>query len=210
MPLCLCIDTSGIMGEYSEQLREDIETLLNDICGDEFLNNCVELGIYTFASRWNKVRDISLVRDTGSATLSLSFDRRTKHPDLAFCLDECMIDVERRKKDYNVKMINYYKPHIIVLGAAEPLADSAWEEIVNRVGYKQKNGDLSVIPIVIGEDKLEAYKQISEDGLVYKGHISDLKDILKTVKHSMRKLSESSATIYGKLNSMVSSWDKYL
>lgn len=210
MPICLCIDTSAAMGGYNYQLKEDVITLLNDIYNDEFLNNCVELGIYIFSSGVKKVRDIVTLKDTEAATLTISIDDTCDYPDLGSCLSQCIQAIERRKKDYNVKMINYYQPHIIVLGVSEPVIDDSWKNMLAKVHDKQEKERLSVIPISIGDVQLEAYKQITKEGQVYRVDIGALKDILKTVKNSMRKLSESSATIYHKLNSMVSDWGEYL
>ena len=210
MPICLCIDTSSEMESNSRRLREDISALVNDICNDEFLNSCVELGIYTFSAGSQKVRGISILNEVESATLTLSFDKGCQQPNIASCLKECVEDIERRMRDYNVKMVNYYQPHIIVIGASEPYVGDDWEAIVELVQNKQARGKLSVIPIVIGNEAMDTYKQLSMGNIVYRGNISDLKDILKTVKNSMRKLSESSSSIYDKLNSMVSDWDMYL
>lgn len=210
MPICLCIDVSNVMCGHTIQLRESIKTLINDILNDEFLNNCVELGVYTFSSDIKKVRDIVTLKNTDSANLDIYLDESCDNPDLAACIGQCIEAIERRKKDYNVKRVNYYQPHIIVLGASKPIKDDNWKYIIERVRNKQRKRRLSVIPIAIGGIDLGAYKELLEEGYVYQIDIGSLKEILKTVKNSMRKLSESSAAIYHKLNSMVSDWDKYL
>lgn len=210
MPICLCIDNSSIMGEKGMQIKDDISTLINDICNDEFLNSCVELGIYTFSSKSEKVRELSTIKETESATLTLLFDKECQQPDLLTCLKKCMLDIERRKRDYSVQLLNYYQPHIIILGAAEPCVDENWEELINIVKAKQESGDISIISIVIGTSAVDVYKQLSIDGIVYRGVIKDLKNILNTLKNSMRILSESSASIYNRLSSMVSTWEKFL
>lgn len=210
MPICLCIDNSSSMEKKGKQVRDDISNLLNDICNDEFLNSCVELGIYTFSSKSEKVRGLSTIRETESATLTLSFDKECQQPDLLSCLKMCMVDIERRKSDYRLQSLNSYQPHVIVLGAAKPCTDGNWEELINLVKEKQKKCELSVTSIVIGNKAVDEYKQLSIDGAVYRGLITNLADILKTVKNSMRKLSESSASIYNRLNSVVKAWEDYL
>lgn len=208
IPICLCIDTSTKMGENSSALEKEIKKLMRDIYSDEFLNSSVELGIYTFASKTKCLRDISTIKEIEWAKLTLSFDEKCQNPDLASCLNECMKAIECRKQGYRIQRLNAHPPHIIILGAATPRTDENWENVVNQV--KEKQDSLSIIPIVIGNEKVNEYKFLSIDGAVYRGLITNLADILKTVKNSMRKLSESSASIYNRLNSMVKAWEDYL
>lgn len=210
MPICVCIDISNAMDRYNTQLKEALEMLLNDILDDEYLNSSVELGIYVFSSKSEKVRDISIVKDIESALLKVSIDKKSEMSDLGTCLNQCLLDVQRRQGDYSLRRINYYQPHIIVLGAAQPLLDCNWKKTISKIIKKQKNKEMFVIPIAIGEGCIEAYREMSETGQVYMGQIYELKDIFKTVKYSMNKLSQSSTAIYNKLNTMVTDWDKYL
>lgn len=178
VPICLCLDTSGSMGEVISGVYEQTgKTIFRD--GKEYTlvtGDCttkiaeLQAGIEKFYAAL-KADDIAVY----SAEISIvtfdfsakciedfaSLERQEKIPELKADGNTAMGEgvnlaldlLEERKKEYSDKGVDYYQPWLVLMTDGEANGNpSELERAVQRTSELVNNGKLTVFPIAIGSE----------------------------------------------------------
>ena len=178
VPVCLCLDTSGSMrrvigGDVQEtgeqiykdgqmwnvvtggitaidELNEGIKALYEELRNDEIAQYSAEVCIVTFGGTAPK-----LIVDFAN------IDRQPDLPELIADGDTPMGEavnlaldcLEKRKKEYQDKGVDYYQPWLFLITDGAPNGDPAMlSRAIERTASLAENRKLSVFPIGIGEE----------------------------------------------------------
>ncbi len=146
LPVCLCLDTSSsMMGKPIEELNKGVEYFFEAIKGDEVARYSVELSIVTFDCSAKKIMDFANIdrqnfyplRASGSTSMG-------KGVNLALDL------LERRKKEYSDKGVDYYQPWLVLMTDGYPTDNI--ESAVSRAQDLASKRKLTVFAVAIGND----------------------------------------------------------
>ena len=165
LPVCLCLDVSGSMsGKPICELQKGVEYFFEAIKSDEIARYSVELSIVTFGSTADVILDFANVDRQQIPTLEIEGSTNME-AGVNLALDI----LEKRKKEYSAKGVDYYQPWLVVMTDGYP--DSTPVSSINRVKQLGSNKKLTVFSVAIGDgaDKT-ILKQFStiKDGMVFK------------------------------------------
>ncbi len=176
VPICLCLDTSGSMGAVEgecvptgekffsdgqewelvtggtsriDELKKGVELFYDAIRNDEIAVYSAEICIVSFGSDARTILDFA------------NIERQTEIPDLWAQGDTAMGEgvnlaldlLERRKKEYKDKGVDYYQPWLVIMTDGTPNGnDYEYNRAVQRTVEMVNNKKLTVFPIAIGDE----------------------------------------------------------
>lgn len=189
LPICLCLDISGSMsGNPICELQKGVEYFFEAIKSDEIARYSVELSIVTFGSTADVILDFANVDRQQVPTLEIEGSTNME-AGVNLALDI----LEKRKKEYSAKGVDYYQPWLVVMTDGYP--DSTPVSSINRVKQLGSNKKLTVFSVAIGDgaDKT-ILKQFStiKDGMVFKVKSPEhFKEYFEWLSQSVLVASES-------------------
>lgn len=178
VPVCLCLDTSGSMGrivggdvrdtgrqEYIDgqmwnivtggvsaiqELNSGVETFYDELRSDETAMYSAEVCVITFGG--NKPE---LILDFAN------LERQTNLPELTAngetpmgeAVNLALDCLEKRKRDYREKGVDYYQPWLVLMTDGEPNGSAQeLERAIERTAQMVMNRKLTIFPIGIGPE----------------------------------------------------------
>ncbi|MGN8837418.1 vWA domain-containing protein [Mitsuokella jalaludinii] len=177
VPVVLCLDTSGSMNAVDgddvhytgetvfsdgrmwniveggttrlEQLRDGINMFLQDIREDDLAQFAAEVCIVTFDSQARCLVDFSTVDHLNDIPELEANEDTHMGEGVNLALDL----LEKRKKEYKEKGVDYYQPWLVLMTDGEANGDqSELERAIERTNTLIQNKKLTIFPIGIGEE----------------------------------------------------------
>ena len=151
VPVCLCLDVSGSMaGNPIRELNEGVRMFYDAIREDEIAMYAAEVCIVTFGRGGAQCI-------TDFTSLSLQPDTPVLEADGLTPMGEAVnlaLDLlEKRKKEYQDKGVDYYQPWLVLMTDGGPNGDvNELARAIGRTVEMSGNKKLSVFPIGIGEE----------------------------------------------------------
>jgi uncharacterized protein YegL len=145
LPICLCLDNSKSMkGKPIKELEKSIGYFFKAIKSDEIARYSVELSIVIFQDDAKVVLDFANIDRQQIPSLNAKYGTSLgKGVGLALDL------LEKRKKEYSSKGIDYYQPWLVLMTDGKP-GDSIIES-TKRVEQLSKKKKITVFPVAIGD-----------------------------------------------------------
>ncbi len=171
LPVCLCLDVSGSMNRTEggtptgrqefidgelwniveggttaiEELIKGVEYFFEAIKTDEIARYSVELSIVVFNSNAQVVLDFANIDRQNIPTISANGETAMgKGVNLALDI------LERRKKEYSDKGVDYYQPWMVLMTDGYPTDDTS--SAISRVNQLGNNKKLTLFPVSIGHN----------------------------------------------------------
>lgn len=216
VPICLCLDTSGSMGavegEYVDtgetifedgrewnlvtggtsridELKKGVELFYNAIRNDEIAVYAAEICIVSFDDRARCIVDFeNIERQKNISELCAQGDTAMgEGVNLALDL------LERRKKEYKDKGVDYYQPWLVLMTDGSPNGNSdEYERAVRRTVEMVNSRKLTVFPIAIGnETDLTALNNFSPNRSALKLQGLKFEEFFAWLSKSVSKTSQS-------------------
>ncbi len=165
LPVCLCLDISGSMsGDPITELQRGVEYFFEAIKSDEIARYSVEISIVTFGSDANVILDFANI-DRQNIPFLVADGSTNMDAGVILALDI----LEKRKKEYSSKGVDYYQPWLVVMTDGYP--DNTPINAINRINQLNNSKKITVFSVAIGDgaDK-SILKQLStiKDGMVFK------------------------------------------
>jgi len=156
LPVCLCLDISYSMsGNPIQELSKGVEYFFEAIKSDEIARYSVELSIVVFDSNAQVVLDFANIDRQRIPSLTAS-GATSMGEGVNLALDI----LEKRKKEYSDKGVDYYQPWMVLMTDGCPTDDTS--SAIARVNQLGNNKKLTVFPVAIGEDAdIDTLKQFS-------------------------------------------------
>ena len=152
VPVCLCLDTSGSMGQRSvpipiQELNQGVRLFYDAIRADETARYSAEISIVTFGGKAQLVEDFANI-DRQNNVPSFSANGGTPMGEAVNIALDCL---EQRKEEYKEKGIDYFQPWLVLMTDGEPNgSEEALEKAVRRTASLVNGRKLTVFPIGIG------------------------------------------------------------
>ena len=149
VPVCLCLDVSGSMdGEPIRELNEGVRMFYDAIHEDEVALYAAEVCIVTFGgNRAECITDFSGLERQPEPPI-LSADGMTP---MGEAVNLGLDLLEKRKKEYKSKGVDYYQPWLVLMTDGAPNGDAnELSRAIGRTVEMVTNKKLSVFPIGIG------------------------------------------------------------
>lgn len=150
--VALCLDNSGSMeGAPIAELNEGIKVFYEAVLADEMARYSVELCVVSFDYEAVLVQDFcSIERQPVPPVLATR--QGTTHMGEGVNLALDMLD--RRKKEYQEKGVDYYQPWLVLMTDGEPYGESpsVTQDAMRRTSELVNTRKLTVFPIGIGAD----------------------------------------------------------
>lgn len=149
IPVCLCLDVSGSMdGEPIRELNEGVRMFYDAIHEDEVALYAAEVCIVTFGgNRAECITDFSGLERQPEPPI-LSADGMTP---MGEAVNLGLDLLEKRKKEYKSKGVDYYQPWLVLMTDGAPNGDAnELSRAIGRTVEMVTNKKLSVFPIGIG------------------------------------------------------------
>jgi len=181
LPVCLCLDVSGSMnrteggiptgrqefidGEWwniveggttaLQELIKGVDYFFEAIKDDEIARYSVELSIVVFNTNAQVVLDFANIDRQNIPTISASGETA-----MGMGVNLALDILEKRKKEYSDKGVDYYQPWLVLMTDGYPTDDTS--SAIARVNKLGNNKKLTVFPVAIGEDAdMNILKQFS-------------------------------------------------
>lgn len=150
VPVCLCLDTSASMaGEAITELNKGIKLFYDAIRKDETAYYSAEISIVTFGSKAKCVADFSSL---GVQPTPPKLKASGKTP-MGEAVKLALKMLERRKKEYQERGVDYYQPWLVLMSDGGPNGDKdVLIKSIKRTAQLVKDNKLTVFPIGIGPD----------------------------------------------------------
>lgn len=219
VPVCLCLDTSGSMltttggtptGEtvvvdgkrYNvvkggktrlETLQKGIELFYDAIYEDENARYAAEISIVTFDDTANVLTDFSRVEynDVRETVPTLTTHNLTS---LGAGVNLALDRLEKRKKEYKDKGVDYYQPWLIIMTDGEDNGSKAeLDRARTRIQKLVSEKKLSVFPFIIGTDEgKDTLASLSPIQTPMKIEITQIKGLFTWLGKSIAEVSSGS------------------
>ena len=190
VPICLCLDTSGSMrGKPIYELNEGIKTFLETIRHDDVARDAADICLITFGGdRAEKIADFAGV-DYHRQLPTLNANGYTP---IGGAINMALDSLEKRKREYKQKGVQYYQPWLVVMTDGYPEGESSdkIERAKSRVAEMVANKKLVVISVAIGDDAdMDLVRSLSTAC----GRLKDLKfrEFFKWLSQSVTSTSHS-------------------
>lgn len=216
VPICLCLDTSGSMSAVEgdcvptgetvfrdgrtwnvvtggtsriSELQKGIEVFYDAIRKDEIAVYSAEICIVTFDSKATKVMDFANVGRQGDVPDLIASGDTAMGEGINLALDL----LERRKKEYRDKGVDYYQPWLVLMTDGEPNGDPCeLDRAINRTVKMVNDKKLTVFPIGIGSSAdMETLNRFSPKRSALKLKELRFKDFFAWLSKSVSKTSQS-------------------
>lgn len=177
LAICLCLDTSGSMGEVEgdcidtgrteyidgktynivtggtsriDELQKGVEHFFNSIKNDDIAKYAAEISIVTFDDDIATLIDFGSIEKQGPVgEFKLGRYNTLMGEGVNLALDM----LEKRKRDYKSNGVDYYQPWLVLMTDGVPNGDKAeLDRAVTRTANLVNSRKLTVFPIAIGNE----------------------------------------------------------
>ncbi len=182
LPVCLCIDLSGSMGEIVDEtgieytgeqqiidgktydivtggktrldeLNEGIKAFYEAVKGDEVASVSCELAIVGFHDSTVVLQDFQIIEN--STPINIEYDKLGDKTNMEAGVQKALDLLEDRKKRYKDRGQDYYQPWLIIMSDGEPTSSVSMSQ--ERAKELEQQKKLTLMMFAIGK--------ISENGM---------------------------------------------
>ena len=145
LPICLCLDNSASMkGKPIKELEKSIDYFFKAIKSDDVAKYSVELSIVIFQDDAEVVLDFANIDRQQTPSLNAKYGTS-----LGKGVSLSLNTLEKRKKEYSRRGIDYYQPWLVLMTDGKP-GDSI-SESTKRIEQLSKKKKITVFPVAIGD-----------------------------------------------------------
>lgn len=149
VPVVLCLDISGsMMGEKIKELNVGVKQFFNAILNDEIAKYAADICIVTFSTTANIVMDFASIEKQISSISNLEL-KASGNTAMGTAVNMSLDTLERRKKEYIEKGIDYWQPWLVLMTDGQPTENI--DNATERTAQLLKANKLTVFPIGIGD-----------------------------------------------------------
>lgn len=151
VPVCLCLDVSGSMqGAPIDELNEGVRLFYEAIREDEVALYAAEICVVTFGEQKAEcVRDFASLELQPSPPVLTAYGMTPMGEAVNLSLDL----LERRKKEYQQKGVDYFQPWLVLMTDGSPNGDSTeLSRAIQRTCEAVNSKKLTIFPIGIGAE----------------------------------------------------------
>lgn len=182
-PCVLILDTSGSMvGPPIEALNAGLQTLRDELLGDEDAKKRVEIAVVEFNSTIRVVQDFVMAPNFNPPTLVASGET-----DLVGGINQGLDLIQRRKSKYRSNGVPYYRPWAFLITDGKV---TDYEQVARRVHEEEREKRVTFFAVGVEGASMECLRAISSrepkmlDGLRFRDLFSWLSTSLKRVSQS--------------------------
>lgn len=191
VPVCLCLDVSGSMeGEPVNELNRGVQLFYDAIKEDEVAMYSAEICIVTFGgSRAVCLEDFGSLEMQPNPPL-LKADGMTP---MGEAVNMALDLLDRRKKEYKDKGVDYYQPWLVLMTDGSPNGDSKeLTRAIQRTKELVVSKKLTVFPIGIGSvADMEVLSQFSPERTPVRLQGVKFREFFSWLSKSVSKTSQS-------------------
>lgn len=145
--VCLCLDTSGSMNPYIDELNEGIKLFYDSIRANDLASKSCEIAIVTYDSDVKVVEDFSSIDTKKPKTLAASGSTK-----MGEGVQKALELLSARKQKYKDIGVDYYQPWLVLMSDGYPDNLSTVKDAQKITKELEDEKKLTIFPIGIGND----------------------------------------------------------
>jgi uncharacterized protein YegL len=161
-PTVLLLDTSGSMGEAGKinALNEGLIAFRDEVAGDELASKRIDLAVVTFGQGVQVTHVFSSITEFMPPVLNPG-----GLTPMGAAILQAMDLVEERKRQYQEKGIDYYRPWIFMITDGEPSdmrpGDATWNTVVQRLHDGEARRKFMFFAVAVEPARLDVLLQLA-------------------------------------------------
>lgn len=161
-PTVLLLDTSGSMAQGGKitALNQGLQAFKAEVAGDELAAKRIDVAIVTFGEGVRIQHTFSSIEE-----FSPPFLTPGGLTPMGDGLIQAMDLIEERKRQYQEKGIDYYRPWIFMITDGEPtdmkVGDATWNNVVRRVHEGESKRKFMFFAVGVDDARMDLLQQIA-------------------------------------------------